>query len=300
MKTKIKKLTVLLSITIISAVLVIIFELKSNLIGSTITGWVVGIFTPFLVTSIVDLTDNQNWKTSQRQLKRAGLIQNDTFIRISFAYLFRIKVDGKYFLVQSTRTKKYQPVGGAYQFTKEEKKYLSDYIPVENDDRIPVDEVTNLDYRLLVKNKDLRMFVKRFNKTRHRENESNVSREFIEEIFATNILNKDDFGSLNYKFCGRHMTNVDFTIFDHYELLLADIFEVQLSGAQEKLFRNLMKTDCNKFLFANADDIRSLGVKFGTNEQTDTIANHTPKILVENEDRLIIRNRNRNVITVPL
>jgi hypothetical protein len=42
---------------------------------------------------------------------------------------------------------------------------LFTFFPAESDNRIPVDEVTKRDYRLLVKNKDLRRFVKRFNKT---------------------------------------------------------------------------------------------------------------------------------------
>ena len=33
-------------------------------------------------------------------------------IRISFAYLFRIQVDGTYFLIRGNKKKKFQPVGG--------------------------------------------------------------------------------------------------------------------------------------------------------------------------------------------
>lgn len=58
------------------------------------------------------------------------------------------------------KNKKYQPVGGAYKLTPEEAQYLSEEIPVENDDRIPIDTTTRGDYRLYVKNKDLRKFIK--------------------------------------------------------------------------------------------------------------------------------------------
>lgn len=298
---KIIKMMILLITSIASAAGAIFCELKSIPVGSMLGSLISGILIPYLIPSIVDLTDNENWKSSQRKLKRAGILQKDTIIRISFAYLFRIKVDGKYFLVQNTRTKKYQPVGGAYKFRKEEKDYLNDNIPVENDNRIPIDRITKFDYRLLVKNKDLRKFVRRFNKTQYRENISNLSREFVEELCSTMILDKNAFGTLSYKYCGRHMTNVEYrSVFSHYELLLADIIEVQLSDTQEELFRNLMAINCNKYCFATADEIKSLGVKCGNNKFVDDIANHTPKILSENADKLIMRNKQKQTIAINL
>lgn len=289
----------LLLISVGAATCAILSELKSIPVGPMLGSLISGISIPYLIPSIIDLTDNENWKSSQRKLNRAGILQKNTIIRISFAYLFRIKVDGKYLLVRNGRTKKYQPVGGAYKFTQEEANYLRDNIPVENDDRIPVDRITKRDYRLLVKNEYLRKFVRRFNKTQHRENISNLSREFVEEMFSTEILDKSAFGALSYKFCGRHMTNVEYgSVFNHYELLLADIIEVQLSDAQEQLFKNLMGVDCNKYRFATADEIKSLGVKFRTNDLEDDIANHTPKILSENTDKLMRRNKHKETITV--
>ena len=257
----------LLIITIVSIVCAGICELKSIAVVPMIGSLIAGVSIPYLIPSIIDLTDNENWKSSQRKLKRASILQKDTSIRISFAYLFRIKVDGKYFLVRNNRTNKYQPVGGTYKFLEEERKYLSNNIPVEDDDKIPVNKITKFDYRLLVKNKDLRKFVKRFNKTPYRENISNLSREFIEEVFSTKILDENIFGELSYKYCGRHMTNVEYSsVFRCYELLLADIVEVQLSQTQEELFRNLMEINCDTYCFVTAKEINSLGVKCEDNK----------------------------------
>ncbi|WP_430602684.1 hypothetical protein IGJ02_003155 [Enterococcus sp. DIV0724b] len=268
-------------------------------IGSMIGNLIAGALIQPLFNSFVDLTDNENWKTSQRKLKRAGILQKETIIRISFAYLFRIKVDGKYFLVKNSRSGKYQPVGGAYKFYKEEADYLRDSIPVENDDRIPVDKITKRDYRLLVKNKLLRKFVRRFNKTSYREQITDLSREFVEEIFFTGILTKETFGKLSYNYCGRHMTNVGFgNVFKIYELLLADVVEVQLSDEQEELFRKLMDKDSDEYHFATASEIEALGVEYGTNNLADTIANHTPKILSENTGELINRNKYKQIIEI--
>lgn len=298
---RIIKMIVLLLISSAAAIGAVLCEMKDISVGSMLGSLIAGIVIPYLIPSIVDLTDNENWKSSQRKLKRAGILQKNTAIRISFAYLFRIKVDGKYFLVQNTRTKKYQPVGGAYKFIQEEADYLRDNIPVENDDRIPVDRITKLDYRLLVKNQYLRKFVRRFNKTQYREQISDLSREFVEEIFSTGILDRSTFGDLSYKYCGRHMTSVEYSnVFNHYELLLADIIEVQLSDRQEQLFRNLMGVACNKYRFATAEEVKALGVAFGTNKLIDDIANHTPKILSENADKLSMRNKYKEKITVQL
>ncbi|MCD8898633.1 hypothetical protein K2V78_14815 [Mammaliicoccus sciuri] len=286
---------------IICLTTIFIFEAYGISIGITLFNIISGLLLPNFFKSIIDLTDNKNWKSSQRKLKRAGLLQKDTPIRISFAYLFRIKIDGQYFLVQNTRSEKYQPVGGTYKFELKEANYLAEHIPVENDDRIPVDQLTKRDYRLLVKSKDLRNFVKRFERTPYRENINNLSREFQEELFTTNILDKNSFGDLSYKYCGRHMTNIEYgNVFNHFELLLADIIEVRLSTTQEELFRRLMERDCIKYRFAKPNEIKSYGVRYETNELTDDIANHTPKILSENTDNLILRKKHKEEITIQI
>lgn len=293
---------------LVTCVIFLILILCSNFLrtvnirfGSEVVLLFAGAIIPGIWGSTIELADNSNWKTSQRKLERAGVLQDDTLIRISFAYLYRIKVDDRYFLVLNKRSEKYQPVGGAYKFYEEEGEYLSRHIPAENDNRIPVDEVTKKDYRLLVKNKDLRRFVKRFNKTLYRENENNLSREFEEEIFTSGILNKEDFGNLSYRYIGRHMTEVEYgQVFNHFELLLADILEVKLTGKQEELFRKLMPISSDKYYFASADTIKTHGVKYGTQELKDDIANHTPKILIENTDELTYRNKKKDIITVRL
>ncbi|HDH0866350.1 SMODS-associated NUDIX domain-containing protein [Staphylococcus saprophyticus] len=299
-----KKVIKMLGTCVVFLILILFSNFLSTvniLFGSEVVLLFAGAIIPGIWGSTIELADNSNWKTSQRKLKRAGVLQDDTLIRISFAYLYRIKVDDRYFLILNNRSEKYQPVGGAYKFYEEEGEYLTRHIPAESDNRIPVDEVTKRDYRLLVKNKDLRRFVKRFNKTSCRENVNNLSREFEEEIFTTGILNKDTFGNLSYRYIGRHMTEVEYgRVFNHFELLLADILEVKLTEKQEELFRELMRLSSDKYCFASADTIKAHGVKYGTQELKDDIANHTPKILTENTDDLTNRNKIKDIITVRL
>lgn len=234
------------------------------------------------------LNGKNKWRKKQKELESSGKLQGDTIIRISFSYLFRIIVDGKYFLVLNKRSKKYQPVGGVYKFYKEEGEYLSSEFCVENDDCIPVDKTTEMDYRLLVKNKYLRKFVKRFDETRSRENISNLSREFEEELFATNLLNKEEFGELTYLYCGRHMADIIKTkFFNKYELLFADIVSVSLTEKQKEMFRELMEKESEDYIFATAEEIMREGVNVNTGDHRETITNHTFKILSERTDELV-------------
>ncbi len=305
--SKVKKVAKLVGLSIILLMLIFVSTLIDQkylsfaVINKVLTLFI-GAWFPKLIRYSVDLVDNDNWKASQRKLERAGILKKNTIIRISFAYLFRIKVDGKYFLVPNTRSCKYQPVGGAYKFCNEEAQYLSSSMSIENDDRVPVNKTTKNDYRLLVKDKYLRAFVKRFDITEDRENGSNLSREFEEEIFSTGILTKKSFGShLSYKYCGRHMTDIQYgSIFEHYELLLADVFEVQLSEKQEELFRNLMDKKSDKYYFATSDEIKSFGVSTVTNKFTDNIATHTPKIITENTENLSKREKTSPIIEIAL
>lgn len=237
------------------------------------------------------LLGQQGWKRSQKELEIAGKLQEDTLVRISFAYLFRIKIGDKYFLVPNSRTGKYQPVGGAYKFGANEAKYLVAKFSVKDDNRIKVDETTESDYRLLVKNKNLRDFVKRFDNTVDRENIDDLSREFIEEIFNTNILKRDMFSDFAYSYCGRHISNIEKTAFGLYELLLADIIEVDLTNNQKKLFKALEDIDSKWYRFATSEEINNLGMDYDNQNLTDVIANHTYKVLSENNDQLFKKIR---------
>src|SRR5699024_7481291 len=212
MKEKILKLVIYVIILII---LVIAMYLTQNIFTGFIlfiVGFILkevfGITFDSVKNSLSDLINYPSWKRSQKNLEKLGKLNDDTIIRISFAYLFRIKVNGKYFLVPNSRTGKFQPVGGAYKFNEEEANYLNKEFHVENDDCIPVDKVTKRDYRLLIKNKYLKKFMRRFNKTENRENIYNLSREFEEELYATKILKKEDFGKVSYRYNGRHITEI--------------------------------------------------------------------------------------------
>ena len=250
-------------------------------------GIALGFSVPALWHSLQDLTDTTNWKTSRRKLMRGGFINENTVIRISFAYLYRIVVDNKYLLVLNARnTGKFQPVGGVYKFKSPEKNVLKNDYHVINDDKISIDDSSRSDYRLQLKNRYLRSFLKRFDsKAAMRERIDDLSREFKEELIDTGILS---WTKLKYRICGRHIAEINYSKhFQVYELLLADIVEVIPNPQQESELRALISTSNPNYTFVSADEIKSLGVDTDTGDLQERIADHTIKILQETEDELL-------------
>lgn len=267
--------------------------------GGGIAGVALGLLLPLLCRSVQDLLDSNVWKSSQRKLEREGLLKKDDIVRISFAYLYRIKVGDKYLLVQNGRhTGKYQPVGGVYQVHGQEKTELKNRFHVIDDNKIPIDESSKNDYRMRLENRFLRKFIRRFDNKADRERLNDVSREFKEELVETGILNWTD---IRYRVCGRHMTELKFgEHFQIYELLLADIIELEPTKKQEQELKDLMQRKDPRYEFATAEEIKTFGVHPGTNDLTETISDHTVKILEETEPKLIKLTENGKEYSVKL
>lgn len=283
---KIGKLIGLVFVSAISITIIFLFEIKNWPAGSSLSGIVLGFSLPGLWHSIQDLLDTTNWKVSQRRLKRGGFITDDTIIRISFAYLYRIKISDKYLLVKNERgTGKYQPVGGVYKLKGNEKIELKNRFLVKDDNKVSIDESSRDDYRLRMENQYLRKFVKRFNKKAERERVDDLSREFEEELVKTGIVN---WKQITYRFCGRHMTELKFgEHFQIYELLLADVVELIPTPEQEQDLQRLMAQQSDMYRFATAEEIISLGINTATGNLEESIGDHTKKTIQENERQLM-------------
>lgn len=283
---KIVKSAFMFIISLFFIATMVIFEIKSWPAGSSIAGLLLGFSLPALFHSIQDVLDTTDWKMSQRKLKRGGFISDNTIIRISFAYLYRIKIGDKYLLVKNERgTGKYQPVGGVYKFEEDEKIELKNRFQVKDDNKISIDESSRNDYRLRMENKYLRKFISHFDKKANRENVDNLSREFREELIEKNIINWNE---ISYRFCGRHMTSLHFgEHFQIYEILLADVVELLPTVEQMEDLKMLLNKSSDKYRLATAEEITSLGVNTATGQLREEIADHTRRILQENEGELI-------------
>lgn len=283
---KVAKFIGTLIITIVALVVIVLFEYKCWPAGSSIAGIALGFSLPAIVITFQDLFDTADWKVSQRKLERGKIINKDTIVRISFAYLFRIKIGDKYLLVKNERnTGKFQPVGGVYKLKGNEKEQLKNLYHVMDDDKITIDHSSRSDYRLRMANQHLRDFVKRFDGKADRENVSDLSREFKEELTQTGILN---WNQITYRVCGRHMTELSYgQHFRIYEVLLADIVEVILTPNQENDLKSLMQINSTLYRFATEEEIKSLGVDTKAGKLEECIADHSVKVLQETENRLM-------------
>ena len=218
---------------------------------------------------------------------------------ISFAYLYRLKVANKYLLVKNSRnTGKYQPVGGVYQLTENEKLYLKNRFQVKDDDKILIDESSKNDYRLRMENTYLRSFMRRFNGRAERETINDISREFKEELVDAGILN---WTQIKYRFCGRYMTELRYEEhFQIFELQLSDVVELIPSIEQERDLLNLMRMSSEKYKFATASEIASLGIDTTSGNLVESIGDHTKRILEETENELLKIKDTGKVFSVSL
>ena len=272
-----------------SLVLIFLFIMVKDLVDNNSVNNIVELFflpsLSCLYKLYQDMFDVLDWQKSHRMLIRGKFITNNTVVRISFSYLYRIKVGDKYLLIKNDRgTDKYQPIGGVYKFEEGEKLILKNKFQIIDDSKIPIDESSYNDYRLRLKNKYLRKFIQHFDVDAKREKINNLSREFREEVIESSAL---DWNEISYRFCGRHMTKLNYS--DHfqiYELLLADIVEVLLNKDQEKELNELVNSLPDKYRLATEEEILSLGVNTNFMQLRENISNHSTKILQIKEDEL--------------
>ena len=222
-----------------------------------------------------------------------SIIYRNKMIRVSFAYLFRIKIDGVYFLVKGSKIRKFQPVGGVYQYFDSGKAEL-DYI-FESSEKMKENSQDNQnDIRGYVRGKNLKKFIKWFESRKNRE--VTCDREFIEELVLTGIVERKFFEYLKYRYIGSHHKGIFKTERPgyEYEYLIADIYEFIPTDDQVEQFRNLKKIFDNErkidtldYAFATKEEIKSRRFnKTDSDNYTENITNHSFKILEEVEYEL--------------
>ncbi|WFA83469.1 hypothetical protein [Paenibacillus amylolyticus] len=187
---------------------------------------------------------------------RSKFILRNKYIRVSISYLFRIKIDQKYFLVKGNRISQYAPVGGVY------KRYVDSLgifreLEVLDDNLIPIDQSSKDDLRVRVKGKYLMEFISWFEKGHNRE--ISGEREFYEELILSGILPKEKFPYINYSLIKRKIDRIRFD--EHVnsdQILIADIYDLNLTTEQLEAFRGLV-TSSDLYSFETEDSINRLG-----------------------------------------
>ncbi|MBK6484044.1 MAG: hypothetical protein IPG01_13150 [Chitinophagaceae bacterium] len=198
-------------------------------------------------------------------------------IRLSIAYLYRIEVNGKYLLIKSHRfNDRYQPIGGVYKYFEPEGKTDLLMLGAVTDSGIDNDEDSEGDLRIkLSDRRTLFQFIKWFRKGKHRE--IDPWREFYEELVRPGHLSANNFSYMQYEIIGQDFSK-RLKLSPHFkidEFMYADIYRVKCMNLQQETeLRELVKRECEDFIWATGDEILQGRTKKGNY----VIAEHTKKI----------------------
>ena len=162
-------------------------------------------------------------------------------IYISFSYLYKIEVDGRYLLIRGNRFKnRFQPVGGVYKYYPEAKQFL------ESINFSPNYNVVNSygeenDLRINIKGEKVLDFFEWFLKMENREYDPR--REFFEELVKTGFIDGEMFENFNYRKIGKRNKSITKSYIrnGNRELIYADIFELKLDKRQIEALKDAVE-----------------------------------------------------------
>lgn len=184
-------------------------------------------------------------------------------VRVSMSYLFRIRSSGKYLLIRGSRfPDQFQPVGGVYKVLPSGISRLRTELRALDDDLIPIDQGSDNDLRVRVPTNRLLRFLDWFDSGLDRE--CTPTREFYEELIAPGLLPSAHFEVLDVQFIRRHYEPLRFSDYaKSNELLVADIYELALDGAQEQAIAQAAASNPERLYWATSDQIERHGATPG-------------------------------------
>lgn len=209
-----------------------------------------------MIASAISYVAGRFWNNRDRLsiFIRTKLMWNKP-IRISAAYLFRIKVSGRYLLIRGGKiATQFQPVGGVYKCFESSSNALN-RMGVSPDNKMKSAIRDPEDLRIQLPAKNASAFLDWFDSKQGRE--VTTLREFDEELVSAGYLSEYPLGEFNPEFvksCKRKLAYS--THLGIQEILVHDVFEVHLSGGEQKHLEDLISADpeCGLVL-VDKDDI---------------------------------------------
>jgi hypothetical protein len=247
---------------------VVSFYLPNPTAVSLVTGFSVGMFIP----ALDEIGKNRE---HLRHLWYSARYRNRK-IRVSAAYLFRIKIDDRYLLIRGNRFPQFQPVGGVYKVSPQGSAELS-AMEVAGDDLIPLDPSSAGDLRVRVPGRNIARFFNWFYSRQGRED--SPWREFQEELTASGILDPVKFPHVLHNYVRRDIDKIRYSPYaDSLEILVADIYELVPNRDQEDELRRLATSGHPDVVWASAQQIQRRGATPGQPHQIN-IAAHAQRVL---------------------
>ncbi|PNE20224.1 hypothetical protein V511_09990 [Mesotoga sp. Brook.08.YT.4.2.5.1] len=200
-------------------------------------------------------------------------------VRLSISYLFRIKIDDRYLLVQGNRiNKQFQPVGGVIKYYPGATSTFTK-MNAKDDNCMPIDQDSKDDLRIRIPGWKLRYFLKWFYGREDRE--VTVEREFREELLESGILPKEPFRILKFRYLRTIMLYKPKKMSKlnpkSNEFLLAEIYEFLPTDEQEIALRSTMSNEKDHYKWCSENEIESEGVEI--NSQSAKISENSLWIL---------------------
>lgn len=212
--------------------------------AENIVASVISVIVGAIITSIVH--NKEYWKIWLKTL----LSRNNEY-RVSFAYLFRIRIEDKYLLIKGNRINQYQPVGGVYKYFDSFKGKYDDWEITHEKDK---DFYENGDLRIYIKGKYLNDFIKWIDTNQNRE--CDCKREFIEELVHPGYVALTDLSLVNFEFIKRINSGIHYSKqFKCKEVLIFDVYEVNCLSEDSVAKLQEISKNTNDLVLASVDDI---------------------------------------------
>ena len=178
-------------------------------------------------------------------------------IRLSIAYLYRIKVENEYLLVKSRTRGYYQPVGGCYNSLPSSKTIFEE-LGVKPDRKFETEKgIAKNDLRVHIKGKNVAKFLKWFNSKKDRE--ISPWREFCEELISEKILPNWEFRYIDYEFKKKIQSPIISLDSGGKGIFIFEIFDLLINDEQLPVLKELKDTKSDKYIWVSDSIIQSLG-----------------------------------------
>lgn len=170
-------------------------------------------------------------------------------IRLSCAYLFQIKQDGKYLLIKGNRIEQYQPVGGVYKYYNSFNEVKS---KLELKDESESHFYENGDLRLITKGKYLVKFIDWFETKKNRE--ITVIRELIEELQYSEISIEELIQKVEIEYLKTIKEEIRFS--QHFQMDEQKIFNIYEAKIPSDMLKIILSSD--RYCLVEAEEIERL------------------------------------------
>lgn len=273
-------------------IVIAVFIIAAVTLGICLLGTV---WLSFLYTTILALFPNE----IKSCIKSIFLFfKRNKQIRVSYSYLFRIQYKNLHLLVRDEQGRNdYHPVGGVYKYYPSDID-IEEEFDGEYDGLYDINLDTDNDLRLIIGRKKIKAFNSWFNSFSGRENYTDISREFKEELISTKLLSENVFKTITYKYvgsCSKSDVNKQLKM---KQIRHFDIFTLRLTDAQKKQLEALRNKNNRRYIFASEKEIESGKVSYGG--QIYLISNSSKYVLLKNADILTQEINFTNDISVTL